>query len=85
MAHGMDMGRKRHVYDAAGVDRKLAEQWFHAGDQLQRKARFQRRCALMPVPSIACTSRAEGLHGSRMYPHSLKRGPSKRRAFDEMR
>ena len=40
MAHGMDMGRKRHVYDAAGVDRKnWRSNGFTLEDQLQRKAK----------------------------------------------
>lgn len=40
MAHGMDMGRKAHVYDASGIDRK---KWRSEGytieNQLQRKAK----------------------------------------------
>ena len=61
MAAGMDMGRKAHVFDAAGVDRQY---WRSGGftleDQLQRKAK---------VPEEMRTD-ARDIH--RMAPPGLK-------------
>jgi len=40
LAHGMDMGRKAHVYDAAGVDRKSwRSEAYTIENQLQREAK----------------------------------------------
>lgn len=85
MAHGMDMGRKRHVYDAAGVDRKnWRSNGFTLEDQLQRKAKVpeEMRTDARTIHRMAPPG-LKGYMGAECTPHSpAKRGhgPSKRTA-----